>query len=410
MIRAEGLIHSWNRGDDACLRSVKIEEDIRDALQSVHATRPSTEERVALLELSDRVGVQFGFLGFPAASQAEEDQCTALAAHAAAHRLAILPVFMARAVEADIPSVCRVRDKAAAEVAADIFIAISDIRFTVEKWTLSRALEDLHRTAVLARSEGLQIRISLEDSSRASPENLQRALTLAADLGATAITLCDTVGASTPSGAWQLAAFGRNIVSTRQSTIDIGWHGHNDKGLALANAIAAAAGGASIISGTFLGFGERTGNIPLEQVIYLLAEAGHDAYDLKTLPSLCELFCAAARVPMPINAPLVGAHAFSTSTGTHVAAIDKARALGGSFEDLVYSGVRAADLGRVQSILIGPNSGRRAVAALLGELGIPSSTENVTRLLAYCKAHDRSLCSAEAVRAVLGMSLQEAGS
>lgn len=404
MVSAEGQIHLWNNSDDAHLRSVKIEEDIRDALQSVHATRPSIAKRKALLDYSDRVGVQFGFLGFPAASPGEEDQCAALATHAATHRLAILPIFMARAVEADIPAICRVRDKAGAAVAADIFIAVSDIRFTVEGWTLSGALEDLRRAAVLAQREGLQVRISLEDASRASPENLRQALTLAADLGATAITLCDTVGASTPSGARRLAAFGRDIVPT----IDIGWHGHNDKGLALANAMAAAAGGVSVISGTFLGFGERTGNIPLEQVIYLLAEAGHNAYNLQALPPLCALFCEATRIPMPFNAPLVGAYAFSTSTGTHAAAIGKARDLGRDFEDLVYSGVRAADLGRTQSILIGPNSGRRAVMALLGELSISSSPEIVTRLLAYCKTQDRSLNSAEAVRIVLDKSPLEA--
>jgi isopropylmalate/homocitrate/citramalate synthase len=62
------LLYSWGRIDRRSLSDVRLEEDIRDALQCVRTTAPTIEQRRRLLDLSDQVGVHYAFLGFPAAS------------------------------------------------------------------------------------------------------------------------------------------------------------------------------------------------------------------------------------------------------------------------------------------------------------------------------------------------------
>jgi isopropylmalate/homocitrate/citramalate synthase len=124
-------------------------------------------------------------------------------------------------------------------------------------------------------------------------------------------------------------------------------------------------------------------------------------YDLRHLVRACELFCVSARIEMAPNLPVVGRDAFSTSTGTHAAAIRKARRMGREFEDLIYSAVSADELDRGQTLLIGPNSGRSTIRAVLEEMSIPATDETISALLHHCKEHDRCLESADEILALL---------
>lgn len=391
MSSARALISSWNPQVSHHLKRVRLEEDIRDALQSVRTTQPSTEQRNHLLELSDRVGVQYALLGFPASSDQEMARCQALAVHAKHKNLRIEPVFMARAVESDVASILAIREKSHLKIAADIFIGISALRLAAENWSLSEVLAKLEKACSFAHKEGLPFRVSYEDSTRASPEAVKHGLRAASGFGASAVVLCDTSGDCVPEGASRHTTFAVNELAKYSSATEIGWHGHNDKGLSLANAWAAAQSGANFISGTFLGIGERTGNTPLEQMILLLTDAGSSLYDQGQLSLLCERFAVDAGISISPNAPLVGSDAFSTSTGTHVAAIVKARLLGEDYEDLMYSSVSARALGRKQSLLIGPGSGRAAVAATLQTYGRAPQFQLVEALLDHCKQSSRCL-------------------
>lgn len=401
MVNASDLLYSWSQPCAGRLSRVRLEEDIRDALQNLRTTAPSLIQRRHLLELSNRVGVRDAFLGFPAASDQEAALCLDLAAHAGRQGLAIKPVFMARAVPADVGVILDIQATAGHAVMADIFIGISALRLAVEGWTLSGALEKLTAAASLAKSQGLKFRISLEDSSRTPPEHLARAVLVAVDLGAAAIVLCDTSGDCLPDGAGRHTSFVVETLAAAGRRVEVGWHGHNDKGLSLANALAAVEAGADLISGTFLGIGERTGNTPLEQLIVLLAAGGNSWHDPGLLVELCETFAQCVGIPVPAAAPLVGADAFCTSTGTHAAALLKARQFGPEYEDLMYSGVPARSLGRRQQMMIGPNSGRRAVQAVLLEHGLADSEENIDALLRHCKQAATCLYGGDALLRVL---------
>lgn len=395
------FLHTWNPPADAALAHVRVEDDVRESLQNVRVSRPTLEQRVRMLDRSADVGVHVSFLGFPAASKNEYEQCSALVQHIADRGLRVQPVLMARALSCDLVPLLEIEQRTGAPVLADLYLSTSPLRSCVEGWSLPDMLRRLQRVAREARSEGLDFRIAFEDSSRTPEGLLADCLKAAVDVGARCIVLNDTVGQCLPDGAARHTAFAHETLSRAGSDAELAWHGHNNRGLALANSLAAAHAGAEVISGTFLGLGERTGNLALEQLIPLLADSGHQDFTLNALPAMCAMVAEYLRVEIPAHQPVVGADAFSTATGTHATALVKARAMGRDFEDLVYSAVEAASLGREQTLLMGPNSSSRSVATILRELNLDAGDTAVAAVLAHCKQRATTLRSREEVSLVL---------
>jgi 2-isopropylmalate synthase len=306
-------------------------------------------------------------------------------------KLSLLPRFLARALVEDIKPIVALNQAFERDVWADFFINVSPIRRKVENWDINTQLERIQAAGKYLSSHNTKFGVSFEDTSRTSPEELTLVIEAAIEAGAQRLAICDTVGDCTPEGAMKLTQFFLKFI--KKYEVKVIWHGHNDKGLGMANAIAAAQAGAHIISGTFLGIGERAGNTPLEQVIMFLFQAGSQQFNLKRIQAYCEKLAEYAHTPIPSTAPLVGGQAFATSAGTHSAAILKARQLGIDFEDAIFSSVPASKLGRIQEIVIGPTSGMANARYLLEQIGITVSEELTHQLLAYAKSKDRWLSS-----------------
>ena len=176
----------------------------------------------------------------------------------------------------------------------------------------------------------------------------------------------------------------------------IDWHGHNDRGLAVASALAAAWGGATRLHGTALGVGERVGNAPMEQLLVNARLLGWAAPDLSRVMEYAEIAAHMLGLAVPPNAPIVGRDAFRTSTGVHAAAIAKAESTGDrSLVDLVYSSVPASWLGRQQIVEVGPNSGTSNVRLWLARHGHVGDPELVSRILERAKRAPRCLSDDE---------------
>jgi 2-isopropylmalate synthase len=212
--------------------------------------------------------------------------------------------------------------------------------------------------------------------------------------------LCDTVGHATPDGVARLVAFTRSYLSERGADVRIDWHGHNDRGLALANALAAFDAGADRLHATALGIGERVGNAPLELLLLNLWLAKSYARDLHELPQYCLRAAEMLGIRIAPNYPLVGENAFRTATGVHAAAIRKAKRRGGALADAVYSAVPAAAFGRVQEICIGAMSGAANVRFWLSERGFKESDELVRAVLSRARASDHILRDGEILEIV----------
>ena len=255
-----------------------------------------------------------------------------------------------------------------------------------------------------AARQNLSVTYVTEDTTRSKPEDLRRLFLSAIEAGARRLCLCDTVGHATPEGASALVGFAQEVV--RESGVEVGldWHGHNDRGLALANALAAGAAGATRLHGCAAGIGERVGNTAIDQLLVNLKLLGHPLYAGRDMTKLVRFVELAARVTghsLPVNYPVAGADAFRTATGVHAAAIIKAQRKGNHWlADRIYSGVPAGEFGKEQQIEIGPMSGLSNVKHWLARHEIPADETLAKALLQRAKASPRTLTEAELLQLV----------
>ncbi|PYV32460.1 MAG: 2-isopropylmalate synthase [Acidobacteria bacterium] len=236
-----------------------------------------------------------------------------------------------------------------------------------------------------------------EDTTRSRPEAIRRIYSEAIAWGARAIVLCDTAGHATPGGAGNLVQFVlEEVVRPSGGRIRVDWHGHNDRGLGVINAIAAYEAGANQLHGAALGIGERVGNTSMDILLVNLRLLGYVSGDLSRLKDYCLTVSRATGVPIPANYPVTGSDAFRTGTGVHAAAVIKALRKGDvELANMVYSGVPSHWFGLDQVIEVGPVSGRSNVLYWLEKRGIPADEELVRCIFAKAKASDRVLAEDE---------------
>jgi len=240
-----------------------------------------------------------------------------------------------------------------------------------------------------------------EDTIRTDADTVKRLYSTAIRSGARAIVLCDTVGHATPQGAYNLIKFAIDaVVKPSGEKIRVDWHGHNDRGLAIANSLWAVAAGANCVHAAANSLGERVGNTPMELMLVNLRLMGLLNQDLSRLKEYCEKVAAATRTTIPPNYPVIGRDAFRTATGVHAAAIIKAyHKQDAALADSVYSGVPSHLFGLDQIIEIGPMSGKSNVLFWLERHGIPADDALVTRIFDAAKQSPRVLTESE-VRAL----------
>ena len=114
------------------------------------------------------------------------------------------------------------------------------------------------------------------------------------------------------------------VIKDSGADVEIDWHGHRDRDLAIINSIAALEAGATRVHAAALGIGERVGNTPMELLMVNLVVMGFLERDLSPLMEYVEKVSQACGVPIPDNYPVVGKDAFRTATGVHAAAVIKA--------------------------------------------------------------------------------------
>lgn len=373
------LIHDWNTAsgafDYSALAPVELDDEtLRDGLQSPSVQDPPIDQKIEILHLMAALGIQSADIGLPGAGPRVVADVRALAKEINRSRLPIAPNCAARTVRADIEPIVRITQETGLPIEAATFIGSSPIRQYAESWTLDRMLKATEDAVRFAVGEGLEVMYVTEDTTRARPDVLARLYTTAIECGARRICLADTVGHATPNGVRQLVRFVRDkIVEPTGEPVRIDWHGHRDRGLAVANTLAAIEEGVDRVHGTALGIGERVGNTEMDLLLVNLKLLGlHDA-DLSRLPEYCERVATATGVPIQPNYPVMGTDAFRTGTGVHAAAIIKAREKADDWlADRIYSGVPAAFFGRRQIIEISHVSGMSNVKHWLLEHGYDS--------------------------------------
>ena len=400
------LIYDWNKNHPPNLRPpgpvLLNDESLRDGLQSPSVRDPSIPEKIEILHLMESLGINSLDLGLPGAGKRAVEHVTALAREIAAHKMRIRANCAARTHENDIRPIAEIVQKTGLPIEAATFIGSSPIRRFTEGWTDDFLLHTTEKAVKYAVSLGLDVMYVTEDTSRCDPETVKRLYSTAINCGARAIAVCDTAGHATPMGALALVRFVmEQVVKPSGEKIRVDWHGHSDRGLAIANSMAAVIAGANCVHGCAIGLGERVGNTQIDQMLVNLKLMGIPPWadqDLTRLKQYCVAVSRATGVPIPANYPVVGDDAFRTATGVHAAAIIKAYHKNDVvLANAVYSGVPSHEFGLEQIIDIGPMSGKSNVLFWLERRGIPASEELVERIYQRAKASDHTLSDAEVV-------------
>ncbi len=176
------------------------------------------------------------------------------------------------------------------------------------------------------------------------------------------IRMCDTMGYGI---TYPGAALPRSVPKVVRAMIDdagvpgelLEWHGHNDFHKVVINATTAWLYGCGVINGTLLGFGERTGNTPLEALlIERIALRGEtDGIDTRVITEMAEYFVKELKVHIPANYPLVGEDFNATSAGVHADGLLKNEEIYNIFDT-------AKILNRPVSVIISDTSGTAGIA------------------------------------------------
>ena len=417
-MEADSLLYDWNYGPpDANRQSVPfgrlaqavvLDETLRDGIQSPSAIDPTLDQKIELLHLMDALGIYQLDVGLPGAGAHQRDAIARLCTEIRDAKLSIKANVACRTVVSDIAPVAGIVQKTGVPLEVYTFIGSSPIRQYAEEWDVAFIEKQSVDAIKFAVSQGLSVAYVTEDTTRSRPDQLERLLLSAIDAGARRLCLCDTVGHATPEGTIALVEWTMRLVQRTGVEVGIDWHGHNDRGLGLANALAAGRAGATRLHGSAAGIGERVGNTASDQLLLNLKLHGHPVYGSRDMSRLVEYTLKAAQATgyaLPVNYPLAGRDAFRTATGVHAAAIMKAQRKGDRWlADRIYSGVPAGEFGKRQEIEIGPLSGLSNVKHWMEREHLSADDALARAVLARAKGVNRTLTDAEVAAIIRELS------
>ena len=404
--RAADLIFDWNevnrKGRILPKNATFFDETLRDGLQNPSVVDPGIDEKLKILHLMEDLGIHVADVGLPGSSKRAFEDVLRLCKEVVDCKMKIGIACAGRTVVGDITPMIELSQRAGIPVEVYAFIGSSPIRQFVESWDVELIAKRSAEAIDVAVKAGLPVAYVTEDTTRSRPEVLTTLFRTAIDHGASRLCLSDTVGHATPDGVRNLIQFTRNVVAGTGAEVGIDWHGHNDRGLALENAIWAFEYGADRVHATGLGIGERVGNAQMELLLLNLKLLGQlDGQDLTKLLEYCETIAKAVNWDIPISYPLVGRDAFRTATGVHASAVIKAMAKGDTWlADRIYSGVPAGMIGRPQEICIGFMSGASNVNFWLSQRKIEADDTLVAEILKAAKTTDRIMTDDEVMAVV----------
>ena len=259
--RASELIFDWNevnrKGRIVPQNATFFDETLRDGLQNPSVKDPGIEHKLEILHLIDELGIHVADIGLPGSSKRAYDDVTRLCKEVVDCKMKVKIACAGRTVVSDITPMIDISQKVGIPIEVYAFIGSSPIRQYAEQWDLDLLVKRSSEAVDVAVKNGLDVAYVTEDTTRSRPEVLTTLFRAAIDHGAKRLCLSDTVGHATPDGVRNLVQFTKSVVAGTGAEVGIDWHGHNDRGFALENAIWALEFGADRVHATGLGIGER---------------------------------------------------------------------------------------------------------------------------------------------------------
>ncbi|MDR1918272.1 MAG: homocitrate synthase [Tannerellaceae bacterium] len=338
-----------------------IDSTLRDGEQAPGIAF-SRKEKMRVARMLDETGIDEIEAGTPAMGEDEQQSIRALVRLRLKARISV----WSRALKSDV-------EAAATTGAQGIHIAfpLSDIQLKSMNKDWNWVRDTLPEMLAFARAQFRYVSVGAQDAGRSGRERLFRFIEMAQDMHACRVRIADTVGVLSPLETMKL------IREVRESfpAMPLDFHGHNDLGMATANTITAWQSGATALSVTVNGLGERAGNAALEEVVMALSQLQPASrYASTKLFALCQYVSLLSNRPIPPDKPICGSMVFSHESGIHAKAT--------LAQTTAYQAFDGESVGRESSrILFGKHSGKGALIALLKRYNIPIDEEALPGLM-----------------------------
>ena len=333
---------------------------LRDGEQ-VPGCKLNTKEKLDLALKLEALGVDIIEAGFPISSPGDFESVTQISKHIKNASVCGL----SRAVQKDIETAGEAL-KYAARPRIHTGIGTSDYHIKAKfNATREEILQRAIQAVVWAKNFVDDIEFFAEDAGRTDNEYLAQVVEAVIKAGATVVNIPDTTGYCLPYQYGEKIAFLKNNVPNIDKAV-IACHCHNDLGLATANSIAGVIAGARQIECTINGLGERAGNTSLEEVVMVMKQHKHlglyTNIQTRMLNPISREVSDIMRVPVQVNKAIVGANAFSHSSGIHQDGFLK--------DSLTYEIINPEEVGAEGSkIVLTARSGRSALAHRFRKIG-----------------------------------------
>jgi 2-isopropylmalate synthase len=333
---------------------------LRDGEQ-VPGCKLNTREKIEIALALEDLGVDIIEAGFPISSPGDFEAVAEISKVITDAQVCGL----SRAVQKDIETAAAAL-RYAKRPRIHTGIGTSDLHIRAKfNSTRDEILQRAIQCVTWARNFTDNVEFYAEDAGRTDNEYLARVVEAVIKAGASTVNIPDTTGYCLPTQYGEKIAYLMNNVPNIDKAI-ISCHCHNDLGLATANSIYGAISGARQIECTINGLGERAGNTSLEEVVMVIRQ--HQDLGLYTriktekLNPISKLVSDTMRMPVQPNKAIVGANAFSHSSGIHQDGFLK--------EAQTYEIINPVDVGADSSkIILTARSGRSALAYRLKNLG-----------------------------------------
>jgi len=323
-------------------------------------------EKIEIAKRLDEIGVNLIEAGHPLVSKDIYEAIKKIVAE----KLTADVLAHARALQKDVDAAisCDVSQ-------VGIFLGSTEKKLESMHMDHEKAIDVVRTTVQYAKDHGLVTRFTAEDGTRAEESFLESLCSAAVEAGADRICIADTVGCTNPV---QMKAIFNKFKGLLKISMET--HCHNDFGLAVANTLAAFEGGASYLSVSVNGLGERAGIASLAEVATCLKTLyGIDTLKLDRIFSLTPLIEKYSGIVVSPISPIVGENVFSHKAGVHTAAV--------LFDPSTYEAFPPDLVGRRRQIIIDKYTGKRAVKARLDRLGVTLTDKQLSNLVQAIKNH-----------------------
>ncbi len=267
-----------------------------------------------------------------------------------------------------------------------ILVSCSDYHiFKKMKMTRKECMEYYLKTICDAFESGVMPRCHLEDITRADFYGfvvpfVNELMKLSRQAGIPVrIRACDTMGYGIPYPEVAIPRSVPGIIYGLQHYSEVPsemleWHGHNDFYKAVSNATTAWLYGASGVNCSLLGIGERTGNVPLEAMVFEYASlrGSFDGMDPTAITEIAEYFSKEMGYEIPPMTPFVGRNFNVTRAGIHADGLLKDEEIYNIFDTKKI-------LNRSATVMLGKTSGLAGIAYWINENYRLSASEAIDK-------------------------------